>query len=234
MYETKAIFTDSAAVTEALLQNESYWKMSVIKNEDAFLEFCDLMEKLCGKTDCPKRAEAIIADRRLHQYFDLAITFIQESKYTLFEVNSVLKSMLKNMKYVKNVNTIDGVFLLINKWLPYIGYEPIFHQNLRNDKSKLSNSSKCNMWSFLRGMYTDPEYSKLRVPDAVAARARNTPKFTELLNKARTEGQAELKRLYGQDVDLSLQTDKTKRASEAEIDFMKQLQDGEIGKMLNN
>ena len=83
-----------------------------------------------------------------------------------------------------------------------------------------------DLWGYLLGLYTEPAKVRLREPDYVKRLAPMYPGYEDCLKRARRAATDEMKRIYGDDVDLSPVTDLPRYDDAYTSTFVEMLQRG--------
>lgn len=231
MYEHKNISVKGCALEDAANMFNLEHQLKLINNEEIFVSVCNLYNKIMQRKMIYGSANDIIADDYYSAFmFEATLSLLKESKFTLHELNESLQYV--QPKISKKIEASKIVPALI-KWLRYPQFEPEWHMKKRGDTRKLLNIPGKNLWRHLLDLYTDPEYSRMRPPDYVNKAGVMYKNYLEFCKKATEEGHAELRRLYGSNVDLTPLTDKRKVDDEYDISSMFTLiSSGEMEKVL--
>jgi hypothetical protein len=228
--------SDVAALDEVGQTERDYHVLGVINDEQAFLSVVRSLDAIMGRTHTPTRVDAIINDKQRASYFNTVVILIRESKLTLKELDRVLLKVTSVLTKDKR-NPLRNESLLVPflmKWLRYPDFEPLWHITKRGDNKPLPSSRGKDLWGYLQGLYTDPEKVRLREPDYVRMNKQMYPGYEECIKKARRDAEIEMKRRYGDDVDLSPVTDLPKRQSKTESSFIDMLRQGSFGDLLDD
>lgn len=231
--------SDPVALDEGASSFARQWAMGIINDEKAFLSCCSSIDALMGRSGGPTRTDAIVKDRYRDSYFEVIIASCRQTKLTVSELSRLLVTMeelLLKKGNDKHSSFKDFAMLVdsIVKWARFVDFEPEWHMRMRGDTRPLPSRRDPNrdMWGYLKRLYTDPEAARLRQPDGISAMAKMYPGYDECVRRARREGQDELKRMYGPDVDLSLVTDKKKPEDPKMSSFLGSIRDGSLGELL--
>ena len=210
--------------------------MGVINDEKAFLSVVKSLDVITGHSNTPSRVDAIVYDKRRGSYFNTVVILIRESKLNLKELDRVLSRVASIWADGKHQPLRNEAALIpfLMKWLRYPDFEPVWHMQRRGDNKPLPNSRDKDLWGYLQGLYTDPEKVRLREPDYVRRNKQLYPGYEECIKKARRAAESEMKRRYGDDVDLSPVTDLPKQQDRKESSFIDMLTRGNFGDLLDD
>jgi len=230
-YSNIAYDSDIAALDEVGQFERDYYVLGVINDEKAFLSVVKSLDAITGYSNTPTRVDAIIYDKRRASYFNTIVILIRESKLNLKELDRVLLkvvSVLSDGKH-KPLRNDAALIPFLMKWLRYPDFEPVWHMRMRGDDKPLPTSRDKDLWGYLQGLYTDPEKVRLREPDYVRHNKQLYHGYEECIKRARRAAEAEMRRRYGDDVDLSPVTDIPKHQDKRESSFIDMLMQGSFG-----
>lgn len=224
---------DEEAARESYAALEAFSALGILSNPDDFHRVCEQYDKLFGYTSPLPPASDIINDKNRGWYLYLTAYVLRMSKLEIDEVVQVLDNLIeaRTNKRTKKIDTIakaNAASNIILAFCRYCNFEPRWHMRRRGDDRPLPNTKDKRLWSFLRNLYTDPEYSRLRVPDNIRRVGAMYKGYDECLKRAIADGHAELKRIHGDNVDLSPVTE-IRKHDENDFDgssFMKLLNGG--------
>ena len=202
--------SDSEAMTEAGAAERDYHVLGIISDEKAFLSLVKSFDVLCGYSNTPTRADAVLHDKTRSHYFDTIIVLCRESKLNVKELAAVVEKATGTIatggRFTRPVAAANLVNFLM-KWCRYPSFEPAWHMKKRGGEIPLPASKDKDLWGYLLGIYTEPTKVRLREPDYVKRLAPMYPGYEECLKRARRAATEEMKRRFGNDVDLSPVTD---------------------------
>lgn len=191
-------------------------RKTCIKNENDFRSCCNALDALLGYSKTSQSFNQIILDKKREQYIGIIEMIMRNTRLTIHELsvelNEIVKETRSTTRTKKNETfRIDNIVNVLIKWLRYPKHEPKWHMLKRGDTRELPNRNGCDLWGYLLKLYTDPEYCRVIQPDYVKKHGLKFAGYMELVNKARRDGQKELKRRYGPDTDLTMRPQKRTR-----------------------
>ena len=111
----------------------------------------------------------------------------------------------------RKAKTFEGDASLLPVWLwrsvDRMSFEPSWLTDYRGASKPLSNSYPYAAWFVVRDLMTDCRRSVDRLPKWFEKDRRRVPGLDDLASRLIAEGHAEMKRVYGDDVDLSPRDD---------------------------
>ena len=226
----------SDAISSAGIAVNNYKRMSTINDEHAFRRLCQNYDMLLGIGSRVKSIqEILLAQGTAAFYFDTTITVMQETRLTLQELLKLTDQIIEHNKTDKQHSRKWAARKLpINlvAWARYIDFEPEWHMKKRGDTRQLPNIKGKNLWAHLLKLYTDPEQSRMQTPEHIKKIAHLYPGYIECCKRAIRHGQDELKRLYGNEVDLTPLVDKRKEEDVNMVNLFNLISSGEMGAVL--
>lgn len=217
---------DNDTAVEAQRAYDSYLRFGLVNDPVAFETLCQCYDALLGRKSSTPAAPAIIKDRSREWYILLTVYLLRETRFTIQELAKIAEEVVEyklwdkdyygNKKKNKKFSPIkpDHLYNLLIGFSRNCHFEPKWHMERRGDTRPLPNQKGKDLWGFLRRMYTDPEYCRMRMPDNIARIASLYPGYEECIAAARRDGQVQMRKLYGNNVDLSLITEIHKKDNE--------------------
>lgn len=196
---------DEETINEVIAASDAFSALGILANPDDFRTVCQSYDVLLGRNPsyCPPASE-IINDETRSWYAYMTAYFLRLTKLEIDELSRVLSDVVKYARDNKRLPMeIPRMCGLVHAFCARIDFEPKWHMRRRGDDRPLPTSKNKNLWRYLRDMYLDPECSRLRMPDAIRKAAPMYKGYEECVKKAVADGHAELKRIYGGNVDLS-------------------------------
>lgn len=204
--------TDEGTSSEALSSLASSIAFGIITNEQAFYDMVRAYDELLGRKSPSSFTIAdIINDNTRSWYLYMTSMILHETRFTMAELLRCLERMKqvvlldkdgkpkKKPSYVRASNLHSA----IGKFCQYTDFEPVWHMRKRGDDRRLPTDRGKDLWGFLNQLYMDPEYARLRVPDGIRKLYPMYPGYEDCVKAAIKDGQEELRRIYGPDVDLT-------------------------------
>lgn len=202
--------SDDTALEEAYAAIQSSLAFGVINIESDFLDLCRCYDRLLGKSSSLSTTTAIVNDRSRNWYLYLTSNLLHETRFTITELNIVAHELLdardnnkREKTHTKQRMDAPALQVALLEFCRRCSFEPKWHMEKRGDTKPLPSNKGKNLWGYLRNLYVDPEYSRLRTPDYVTQYGSSWPGYMELVKAAIADGHARLKEIYGEDVDLS-------------------------------
>lgn len=220
---------DMRVCEEAIKLTQKRYALGILRNEKHFLSVCYSLDILMGSSGNRYTTRVLMNDRKRNWYPVFVALVLRESRLEIDELDLVLSEAVS--RGIKDISA-DKIFSFCLGCCRKMSFEPRWHMRKREDTRPLLNVEGKDLWRHLNRLYTDPEYSRIRPPDYVPRIGRMYNRYQECCHAARAMGQAELKRIYGGDVDLTLVTDSREQKSEVPSSFMSALRSGDIGESL--
>lgn len=201
---------DEETLHEVIAAYDAFSALGILANPDSFRTACQSYDSMLGRNPslCPAASE-MINDETRSWYAYLTAYLLRLTKLDMDELSRVLVGAAGYVKENKRAPmTIPNMYNLILAFCAHIDFEPRWHMRRRGDDRPLPSSKNKNLWRYLRDIYIDPECSRLRMPDAIKRAAPMYKGYEECVKRAVADGHAELKRIYGDDVDLSPVTER--------------------------
>lgn len=222
---------DDDAQSEACTALMSSIAFGVISNEQAFYDLVRCYDALLGRVSAHTITIADITnDNSRSWYLYMTASLLHATRFTtneLLRVVTQLKDKVQGKKDKKararstrsfkyDVLRADMLESTIMSFCQHPDFEPVWHMRKRGDTRRLPTAKGKDLWGFLCRLYTDPEYCRMRVPDNIKKLYPMYPGYEKCVRSAIKAGQNEMKRIYGEDVDLSPVTD---IKSKGEVDY---------------
>lgn len=229
-YNPQYIFDNDTAI-ESMCSIDSFSALGILSSPVHFRNVCVLFDKLMGRRSTVPPASEIVNDSSRSWYTFAAAYIMRQTRLEIDELERVLEHMLQaltnkqgRIDYIKQADALVNTTI---SFCRYMDFEPRWHQRRREDDRPLPTDKNKDLWGYLLRLYTDPEYSRMRMPDNIRRIAPMYKGYEDCVKKAVAEGHRQLQAMYGADVDLSPITEK--RHQEDDFDgssFMRLLSKG--------
>lgn len=227
-HEQRHMF-DAEAEREAISSTEAFSALGILSSPDYFFKVCKAYDKLLGYMTPTPPASDIINDRARSWYTFATAYILRQSRLEIDELVRVLDTIIDVRKRDKKFNQVraSDLIYIVLCFCQSVHFEPRWHQRRRGDDRPLPSDKNKDLWGYLCRLYTDPEYSRMRMPDNIKRIAPMYKGYEDCVRKAVSEGHRRLQEIYGPDVDLSPLTEKRKKDDDFDgASFMRLLAKG--------
>lgn len=230
-YNEEQHLYDSATAEEVLVAYDAFSALGILSSPDHFHRVCRSFDKLMGRTSPTPAASDIVNDSTRSWYAPAAAYIMRQTRLEIDELSRALESVVEaktdKRGHIDCIRQASDLTRIVLAFLQHIDFEPRWHQAKRGDDRPLPSDKGKDLWRYLRSMYTDSEYSRMRMPDNIRRAAPMYKGYEECVKKAVSEGHRRLQEIHGKDADLSPVTEIKDREDDFDgASFMRLLSKG--------